>query len=126
VNTDGQSLSLAAELARPNEGRYSLIQLLFAGWRLVARVSNAVAKDALCVNNMECCGKCVSYTLTAGLRITKDGCKIFQTYVSQSVSPARVVGWLDHLGAMCMDLLCVCLDHPQTVFAAVHHCTKYG
>jgi len=35
---------------------------------MVVAVSNAVAKDALCVNNMECGGKCVLFTLTEAER----------------------------------------------------------
>jgi len=61
-----------------NEGRCSLIRLLFAGWRLVARVSSAVARDALCVNNMECGGKCVLFTLTEAYELRKMTAKYFK------------------------------------------------
>jgi len=45
-----------------NEGRYSVMA------PMVVAVSNAVAKDALCVNDMECGGKCVIFTLTVAER----------------------------------------------------------
>ena len=49
---------------------------------MVLAVSNAVAKDALCVNNMECGGKCVLFTLTGAERRLQN---ILNIYVSQSV-----------------------------------------
>jgi len=49
---------------------------------MVLAVSNAVAKDALCVNDMECCGKCVLFTLTGAERRLQN---ILNIYVSQSV-----------------------------------------
>jgi len=45
---------------------------------MVAAVSNAVAKDALCVNSMECGGKCVLFTLTGAYELQKMAAKYFE------------------------------------------------
>ena len=50
---------------------------------MVLGVSNAVAKDALCVNDMECGGKCVLFTLIGAERRLQN---ILNIYVSQSGS----------------------------------------
>jgi len=49
---------------------------------MVLGVSNAVAKDALCVNDMECGGKCVLFTLTGAEKRLQN---ILNIYVSQTV-----------------------------------------
>jgi len=49
---------------------------------MVLGVSNAVAKDALSVNDMECGGKCVLFTLTGAERRLQN---ILNIYVSQLV-----------------------------------------
>ena len=49
---------------------------------MVVAVTNAVAKDALCANDMECGGKCVLFTLTGAERRLQN---ILNIYVSQSV-----------------------------------------
>ena len=53
---------------------------------MIVAVSNAVAKDALCVNDMECGGKCVLFTLTGAERRLQN---ILNIYVSQSVDTIR-------------------------------------